>query len=89
MAVSLERISMTSVNFDKALEGLKQCQPFRPFTVELVGGKRFEVDQGGALVVREGVAVFISPGGLPVFFDHDSVIPFVAELRKKRKSGGG
>src|SRR6476469_8132520 len=60
--------SMTSENFDKALEGLKERLPFHPFTVELVGGHRFEVDHPGALVVRDGVAVFISPGGVPVLF---------------------
>jgi NAD dependent epimerase/dehydratase family enzyme len=26
-------------------------------------------------------------GGIPVLFDHESVTPFVAELRKKRKTG--
>lgn len=79
---------MTAENFDKTLEGLKQRSPFHPFTVELVGGSRFEVDHPGALVVRDGVAVFISPGGVPVLFDHESVTQFVAELRKKRKTGG-
>lgn len=79
---------MTAENFDKALEGLKQRTPFHPFTVELIGGHRFEIDHPGALVVRDGVAVFISPDGVPVLFDHESVAVFVAELRKKRKAGG-
>jgi hypothetical protein len=79
---------MTEENFDKALAGLKQRIPFQPFTVELVGGHRFEVDHPGALVVRDGVAVFISPGGIPVLFDHESVTQFEAGLRKKRKTRG-
>jgi hypothetical protein len=79
---------MTAENFDKTLEGLKQRTPFHPFTVELMGGHRFEIDHPGALVVRDGVAVFIAPGGVPVLFDHESVTPFEAELRRKRKSGG-
>jgi hypothetical protein len=79
---------MTAENFDKALAGLKQRTPFHPFTVELVGGHRFEIDHPGALVVRDGVAVFIPPGGVPMLFDHESVRQFEAELRKKRKPGG-
>jgi hypothetical protein len=43
------------------------------FTVELNGGQRFEVDHPGALVVRDGVAVFLAPGGIPIWFDHESV----------------
>ncbi len=64
---------MTADNFTTTLEGLKQLKPFRMFTVELHGGKRFEVDHPGALVVRDGVAVFLAPGGVPIWFDHDSV----------------
>ena len=48
-------------------------QPFRVFTVELHGGERFEVDHPGALVVRDGVAVFLAPGGVPIWFNQDSV----------------
>jgi hypothetical protein len=64
---------MTSQNFENALESLRRHQPFRVFTVELHGGERFEVDHAGALVVRDGVAVFLAPGGKPIWFDHDSV----------------
>lgn len=64
---------MTAESFDKALEGLKLRSPFHPFTVEQIGGNRFEIDHPGALVVRDGVAVFISPGAVPVLFDHESV----------------
>ena len=52
---------MTADNFDLVLTELRQMQPFRVFTVELHGGKRFEVDHAGALVVRDGVAVFLAP----------------------------
>jgi len=64
---------MTAENFDTVLETLRDLRPFRVFTVELTGGTRFEVDHAGALVVRDGVAVFLAPGGKPVWFDHDSV----------------
>lgn len=64
---------MTADNFNNVLDALRLLQPFRVFTVELNGGRRFEVDHPGALVVRDGVAVFLAPGGIPVWFDHDSV----------------
>jgi hypothetical protein len=64
---------MTADNFETVLTGLSQLQPFRVFTVELHGGRRFEVDHPAALVVRDGVAVFLAPGGVPIWFDHESV----------------
>jgi hypothetical protein len=64
---------MTADNFTVMLESLRKLQPFRVFTVELHGGRRFEVDHPGALVVRDGVAVFLAPGGVPIWFDHESV----------------
>jgi hypothetical protein len=64
---------MTAESFDQVLEGLRLVHPFRVFTVELNGGHRFEVDHAGALVVRDGVAVFLTPGGIPIWFDHESV----------------
>jgi hypothetical protein len=69
---------MTSENFDRVLNGLADRKPFQVFTVELHGGKRFEVDHPRALVVRDGVAVFIAPGGVPIWFDHDSVNQIIA-----------
>lgn len=71
---------MTAENFDRVLEGLRQLQPFRVFTVELRGDRRFEVDHPGALVVRDGVAVFIAPGGVPIWFDHESVNQIIGSL---------
>jgi hypothetical protein len=64
---------MTADNFDRVLDALRQLQPYRVFTVELHGGRRFEVDHPGALVVRDGVAVFLAPGGITIWFDHDNV----------------
>ena len=64
---------MTEGHFDQLLTELRDQQPFRIFTVALQGGRRFEVDHPHALIVREGVAVFLAPGGVPIYFDHDSV----------------
>ncbi len=64
---------MTAGNFDQVLQALRQRKPFQMFTVELTGGHRFEVDHPGAIVIRDGVAVFLAPGGSPIWFDHLSV----------------
>jgi len=64
---------MTAENFDQVLIALRSVKPYRVFTVELNGGQRFEVDHPNALVVRDGVAVFLAPGGTPIWFDHESV----------------
>ena len=64
---------MTAEHFDEVLEALRDVKPYRVFTVELHGWKRIEVDLPSALIVRYGVAVFLAPGGSPVWFDHDSV----------------
>ena len=68
---------MTAENFDLLLKELQRLQPFRVFTIELHGGRRFEVDHAGALVVRDGVGVFLAPGGVPIWFDHESVTQIV------------
>src|SRR5438477_65315 len=44
---------MTADNFANVLDGLRQLQPFRVFTVELSGGRRFEVDHPGALALHQ------------------------------------
>jgi len=77
---------MTAENFDLVLRGLQQRQPFHVFTVELHGGKRFEVDHPGAMVVRDGVAVFLAPGGVPVWFDHERVNQVIGAARPKRRN---
>jgi hypothetical protein len=71
---------MTAENFTRVLEGLRQSQPFRVFTVELHGGRRFEVDHPGTLVTRDGVAVFLAPDGVPIWFDHQSVNQIIGSL---------
>ena len=45
---------MELANFDETLRTFKRRTPFRPFTVALVNGDRFEVDHPEALLVRDG-----------------------------------
>lgn len=70
---------MTADNFQQLLEALIKRHPFQPFTVEMVGGRRFEVDHSRALVSRDGVAVYLAPGGIPIWFDHESVTAIVGD----------
>lgn len=64
---------MTPDNFNAILTRLQERRPFRIFTIELYGLQRFEIDSLYSFVHREGVGVFVAPGGIPVWFDHESV----------------
>jgi len=67
-------------NFDRTLNAFRTRVPFKPFTVVLVNGDRFEVDHQGAFFARDGMSVFIAPGGTPILFDHESVIQFIGDI---------
>ena len=71
---------MTADNFDQTLQAFTERSPFRPFTVVLLSGKQFEVDRPRAMVQRDGVAIFVGPGGVPIVFDHEGVEQFVGDL---------
>jgi hypothetical protein len=75
---------METATFDQTLIALQKRKPFRPFTVVLVNGDRFEVDYPGALVVRDGVAVYVAAGGIPVIFDHEGVNQFIGDLMDQK-----
>jgi hypothetical protein len=66
-------------NFERTLRAFQRRVPFRPFTVALVNGDRFQVDHPEALVLRGGVAVFITAEGVPTLFDHESVSQMIGE----------
>ncbi len=76
---------MTADNFNIVLEALRGHKPFTVFTVELHGGRRFEVDHPNAIVIRDGVAVFLAPGGIPIWFDHDSVNQIIGALNTPKE----
>jgi len=71
---------MTQEHFDQLFAALNDRAPFHSFTVELVGGSRFEVDHPRAMVVRDGAAVYLRPGSVPVWFDHESVNQIVEDI---------
>jgi hypothetical protein len=75
--------------FDNSMQLFKGRSPFRPFTVVMVGGDRLEVDHGGALGVRDGVALYVAPRGVPVAFDHEGVSHVIGDLVSSTPTGGG
>jgi len=64
---------MTADNFQAIVHDLKDNRPFRIFAVELTRGQKFEVDHPRALGLCEDIAVFLSPGGKVIWFDHENV----------------
>lgn len=70
---------MDAAQFERSLRASQRRTPFRPFTVALVNGDRFHVDHPEALILRDGLAVFVAAGGVPTLFDHESVSQLVGE----------
>jgi hypothetical protein len=70
---------MTTDDFDRSLRVFQRRSPFKVFTIELVSGHRFQVDHPEALVLRDGVAVFVAKGSVPVLFDHEGVSQILGE----------
>jgi hypothetical protein len=77
---------MTADNFDRTLRAFQRRAPFKAFTVELVSGDRFQVDHPEALVLRDGVAIFVAPGGIPVLFDHEGVSQVLGEPMQQQSA---
>ncbi len=65
--------------FEQSLRAFQRQTPFRSFTVAVVNGNHFQVGHLEALVLRDGVAVFIATGSVPTLFDHSSVSQLVGE----------
>ena len=71
---------MDSSTFDATIQTFKRRRPFRPFTVAMVNGDRLEVDHPEAVVVRDGVALYVAAGGIPTVFDHEGVSQVIGDL---------
>ena len=76
---------MDGNTFDATIKAFKSQRPFRPFTVTIVTGESWEVDHHDAILVRDGVALYAMPGGIPVIFDHEGVAQIVGDLADKTK----
>jgi hypothetical protein len=75
-----EELIVDAANFDETLTAFRDRKPFQPFTIALVDGDRYEIDFPQALVIRNGVAVYLSARGVPVIFDHESVSQVIGDL---------
>jgi hypothetical protein len=64
---------MEPENFERSLRTFVRRRPFGSFTIHFVDGDALTVDHPEALVLRGGVAVYISAAGEPTLFDHRSV----------------
>ena len=83
---SADKNKMDRDTFDNTIRAFKHRTPFRPFTVAMVDGDRVEIDHPDALVVRDGVALFAAPGGIPVVFDHEGVSQVAGDLADQSSS---
>ena len=66
-------------HFDRSLRAFQRRVPFKTFAVSLINGDRLSIEHPEALIVRAGVAVYISVDGVPTLFDHESVSQLSAE----------
>jgi hypothetical protein len=71
---------MDRETFDGTIRAFKNRTPFKPFTVVTVNGNHYEVDFPDALAVRDGLALFVAPGRVPVFFDNEGVSEVIGDL---------
>ena len=69
--------------FEATIKTFRDRMPFRPFTVALVNGDRVEVDHAEAILVRDGVALFAGPGGIPTVFDYEGVSQIIGDLAQR------
>jgi hypothetical protein len=77
---------MTNQSFERGLRAFQKRAPFRPYRIELTSGSDFQVDHPEALVVlRGGLAVFVSADGTPTLFDHEGVAQ-LTDAAKSRSS---
>jgi hypothetical protein len=73
---------MDRERFEATLSRLFEAGPFRPFTISMLNGEKFEVDFPNALAFRGGIATYISSRGVPIFFDHEGVSHIARDLAR-------
>ena len=71
---------MNRQNFQNAMDKLLAQVPFRPFTIQTVVGEKYEVDHPRAVATRDGTAMYIMPGGVPVWFDYQTVASIIGDI---------
>jgi len=71
---------MTADQFEQTIVTLLEREPFRSFTVQLTVGDPVEIDHPRAMVMRDGVAVFLKSGGCPVWFEYENVTRIISDI---------
>lgn len=71
---------MNPETLQAAVEAAFTRQPFHPFTLVMDDGQELENDSPVALAIRNGTAMFVSPGGTPHWFNSESVNRVVSDL---------
>lgn len=71
---------MDRVTFTETMRAFRNRTPFKPFTVALVNGDRYEVDRPEVLALGQAIAILVAPGDVPVFFDHEGVSHVIGDL---------
>ena len=79
---------MDRETFTETIRAFKHRYPFKPFTLVAVSGNHYEVDFPDALAVREGLAIFVGPGRVPVFFDHEGISEVIGDLSGRGSEAG-
>lgn len=77
---SIGEAEMDRDTFTETIRAFRSRTPFKPFTVATNAGNRYEVDHPEAIIVREGLAIFVGPGRVPVFFDNEGVSEVIGDL---------
>lgn len=72
---------MTQDHYNSLLKIQRKAVPFKVFTIELVGGVKFEIDHVDAVATVDSLTRFIAPGGTVIWFDHESVLRFIESGR--------
>jgi hypothetical protein len=79
---------MDRETFTATIQAFQDRKPFKPFTVALVDGDRYEVDRPNTLAPGDGAAVLLAPGNVPVFFDHEGVSLVIGDLSGRATEAG-
>lgn len=68
-----QKWDMDRDTIDNTIRAFKDRTPFRLFSIAIANGHRLEIDHCDVLVVRDGVALFVAPGAVPVIPDQEGV----------------
>jgi hypothetical protein len=71
---------MRAEQFDSTVRALVERRPFRPFTIVQMNDDNYQFDYPLAITMRDGFAMHLAPGRIPVFMDHDGVSQIIGDF---------